>query len=435
MKKTVLCLLIAACGSQAPKTPTAVSAAGARASADAPASVAVTKTGTATTLQPHPKDPASALTTEARPVCGSKAGMRCRAVARLNTSRQLFTGAVPAGLTAADLQLSYNLDADLSTPTATVALVDAFDTPNAEADLGTYRAQFGLPACTHANGCFKKINQDGQDLANQASSQPISNSDWGGEATLDLEMASVGCPTCKILLVESYDDSNPNLYAAVDQAVASGATVVSNSWGDYFERPDEIADDVHFNHPGVAIFIASGDNAYGVGYPDASPYVFSVGGTNLGVGDNGLQEVAWDGTASGCSFYEAKPAWQTDTLCPNRAECDIAAVSDPYTGVAVYYTFPYANADGTFDVQGGWMVFGGTSVASPLVAGIFAATGHGGDTPEIAYAHPDAFYDVTQGSNGICGRGNLCNSAVGWDGPTGVGSPNGTRLAKIPAQR
>ncbi len=433
MKKSALCFFFAAC-STAPSSAPTTNNKDAAAQASPKTTVAKRANGTTASFQPHKKELASALTGDAAPLCSRQAGhRRCRALARLDDSGQVFLGSEPAGLGLSDLQATYDLDPLASSPNAIVALVDAFDAPDAESDLATYRQQFGLPACTHANGCFKKVNQDGQDLHDQASSQPAADPDWTGETTLDIEMASAGCPTCKILLVETYDDSNANLYAGVDAAAKLGATVISNSWGDG-EYVSETDDDVHFNHPGIGVFVASGDNGYGVGYPDTSPYIFSVGGTNVGFGNDGLQQVAWDGTASGCSAYEPKPAWQTDSLCPNRTETDLSAVADPSTGPAVYVTFPFPNSDGSVDVEGGWFVFGGTSVASPLVAAIFASTGHGADQPSVAWNNPSAFTDVTAGSNGDCGKLYLCNAGTGYDGPTGNGTPKGKVLATVPAQ-
>ena len=448
MKRLSLFLVLAACGTSKsiaqPQTTTKTTPTSTTTDVTTPATTTTPVQGTTTPpagaakavsgiFAPHGLDAKNTLTENSLSACGHGAanGIRCNASVRLNASNLAFTGATPAGMTAQDLAQAYNL-AGQGPVQATVALVDLADSPDAESDLGTYRAQFGLPACTHANGCFKKVNQDGQDLADQASSQPVADPNWGGEITLDIEMASVGCPSCKILLVEAYGNSEDDLFIAQDTARKLGATVISNSWGYGGEWPEEVAYDAYFNHPGVATFFSSGDSAYGAQYPATSPYVIAVGGTNLGQSSDGISEVAWDGAGSGCSAYESKPQWQTDSLCPNRAESDISAVADPYTGVAVYYTFPFANGDGTFDVQGGWMVYGGTSVASPLVAAIFAQTGHGADDASTIYNNPSAFYDVTAGSNGECGKYYLCNAGSGYDGPTGVGSPDGAELAKIP---
>ena len=305
--------------------------------------------------------------------------------------------------------------------------------PYIESDLATYRQQYGLPACTHANGCFKKFNQDGQDLYDQASSQPTADPDWGSEITLDLQMASAACPKCSCCSSKPISRTTACTLRK-NVAVSLGATVISNSWGGG-EYPEEADDEEQFfHHPGVATFASTGDGGYGSGFPAMSKYVFAVGGTNLGASDEdrGWTETTWGGAGSGCSAYISKPAWQTDGLCPNRAVADVSAVADPYTGVAVYYMFPYVIDDQGDTVDyGGWMVFGGTSASSPLVASIFALTGHGGETPEFIYDNASIFNDVTAGSNGQCEGAYLCTAMPGYDGPTGNGTPDGTAMAAI----
>src|SRR5438094_4297748 len=162
----------------------------------------------------------------------------------------------------------------------TVAIVDAFDNPNAEADLAVYRAQFGLSECTTANGCFTKVNQDGL-----PSPLPAPNAGWAAEISLDLQMVSATCPNCRILLVESNDNINLNLYTAVNTAVSMGAKFVSNSYGGV-EDPSQLDADAFFSHPGVAITVSSGDSGFGVSYPASSQYVTAVGGTSLNHSSN-----------------------------------------------------------------------------------------------------------------------------------------------------
>ncbi len=315
----------------------------------------------------------------------------------------------PAGFGPADLAAAYNLPAAGSAET--VAIVDAFDNPNAEADLGTYRAQFGLPPCTTANGCFKKIDQRG------GTSYPPPDSGWAGEIALDIDMVSAICPTCKILLVESDDNFTNNLGTAVNQAVTQGAKFVSNSYGGSEGSDEGQDDDAYYHHPGVAVTASSGDDGYGASYPAASPYVTSVGGTSL-VKDTssgrGWSESAWDGAGSGCSAYEAKPSFQQDTGCARRTIADVSAVADPNTGVAVY--------------NGGWHVYGGTSVSAPIIASVYALGGApaGGAEPNsFPYAHTADLNDVTSGDNGTCSPAYLCTAGAGYDGPTGLGTPNG----------
>ena len=340
--------------------------------------------------------------------------MTCFALRRTDVASPLVIGpnATPSGLGPANLISAYKLPA--SSTTTTVAIVDAQDDPNAESDLGQYRTQFGLPACTTANGCFRKVNQNGA-----ASPLPTPDTGWAGEISLDVDMVSAICPTCHILLVEANSASDADLYTAEDYAAAH-ANYVSNSWGGG-EYSGQTTDDSHFNHPGVAITVSSGDSGNGAEYPATSRYVTAVGGTSLRTASNsrGWTETAWSGAGSGCSSFDAKATWQNVTTnCTRRAEADVSAVADPNTGVAVYQTY-----GGT-----GWAVYGGTSASAPIIASVYALAGTPGasDYPaSYPYAHPGNLFDVTSGSNGSCGSPQ-CTAGVGWDGPTGLGTPNGT---------
>ena len=274
-----------------------------------------------------------------------------------------------------------------------------------------YRAQFGLPTCTTANGCFRKVGQTG-------GKTPRANASWSQEISLDLDMASAICPNCHILLVEASSASFANLSAAVDEAARLGATVISNSYGGP-EYSSETSDQSHYNHPGIAITVSSGDGGYGVEFPAASQYVIAVGGTSLKRASTarGFAETVWSGAGSGCSAYIAKPSWQKDTGCARRTVADVSAIADPNTGVAVYDSYAYRGASG-------WMVFGGTSVAAPIIASVYALGSGGPGTAQALYSS-SAFFDVTSGSNGSCGGSYLCTGATGYDGPTGLGTPNG----------
>jgi hypothetical protein len=320
----------------------------------------------------------------------------------------------PGGLGPADLRSAYDIPSIQAG--LTVAIVDAFDNPSAESDLATYRSQFGLPACTSASGCFRKVNQAGA-----SSPLPAADPGWSTEISLDIQMVSAACPSCKILLVEANSSSFGDLGAAEDTAVRLGAAVVSNSFGGG-EYSSETADDVHFNHPGVGIFVSSGDAGFGVSYPAASRYVTAVGGTSLTRASStarGWTEAAWGGAGAGCSAFESKPAWQHDTGCTNRTVSDVSAVADPGTGVAEYDSFG----------SGGWVIMGGTSVASPLVATIYAVTENASNALGFSYyAGTNSVFDVTSGSDGTCSPAYLCNGEVGYDGPTGNGTPDGQSM-------
>jgi hypothetical protein len=172
----------------------------------------------------------------------------------------------------------------------------------------------------------------------------------------------------------------------------------------------------------VAITVSSGDNGYGVEFPASSPHVTAVGGTSLKLNSNGTynSETAWSGAGSGCSSVYGKPSFQggTNTGCANRMVADVSAVADPNTGVAVYA--PY-----TSSTSPAWLVFGGTSVAAPIIAGVYGVNGG-----PFTYGNPysgGALHDVTSGSNGRCRNvpALYCNAGVGYDGPTGLGTPNG----------
>ncbi|MER7148391.1 S53 family peptidase [Streptomyces xanthochromogenes] len=364
-------------------------------------------------------DPASNV----KPLCASQAAgtMHCLALERTDVKqhRGITAEAAPTGFGPADLQKAYNLPADGGSG-QTVAIVDAQDDPNAESDLATYRSQYGLPACTTANGCFKKVDQNG------GTNYPTADSGWAGEISLDVDMVSAVCPQCHILLVEATSANMDDLGAAVNRAVTMGAKFVSNSYGGSEDASDTTADSQYFNHPGVAITVSSGDSGYGVEYPAASQYVTAVGGTSLKQDSStrGWSESVWgtsaggEGAGSGCSAYDPKPSWQKDSGCAKRAVADVSAVADPATGLAVYDSYQ-AN---------GWNVYGGTSASSPIIAGVYALAGApaGGSTPSsFPYAHTGSLNDVTTGANGSCSD-YLCKAGAGYDGPTGLGTPNGT---------
>jgi subtilase family serine protease len=336
----------------------------------------------------------------------------------------------PVGLGPTQIQSAYKL-AGLHASGRTVAIVDAYDDPKAEADLATYRSAYGLPPCTTANGCFKKVNQNGA-----AAPLPKGDYGWAEEISLDLDAVSAACPDCHILLVEANAPDDVSLMTAVDTAVRLGAVAVSNSYGGA-EDATELTSDAHLNHPGVAITASSGDSGYGVSWPAASQYVTAVGGTTLKAAANarGWTETVWSGSGSGCSAFEPKPSWQHDAGCARRTVADVAAVADPATGLGVYDTYNSCGGGSFCDVllsigaaQGldGWAQVGGTSLSSPLIASVYALAGNAVTAASAPYANPGALFDVTSGSNGSCGGTYLCTGKAGYDGPTGLGTPNGT---------
>lgn len=336
----------------------------------------------------------------------------------------------PLGLGPAQIQSAYKLSG-LNAAGRTVAIVDAYDDPKAEADLAVYRQAYGLPSCTTANGCFRKVNQNGA-----ASPLPKGDYGWAEEISLDLDAVSAACPSCHILLVEANAPTDTALMTAVDTAVRMGAVAVSNSYGGA-EDPTILTADQHLNHPGVAITASSGDAGYGVSWPASSQYVTAVGGTTLKQASNprGWTETTWSGAGSGCSQYEPKPSWQHDTGCAKRTVADVSAVADPATGLGVYDTYNNCTVASLCDLLlslglakglNGWAQVGGTSLSSPLIASVYALAGNSVTAGSYPYAHPGALNDVTAGSNGSCGGSYLCTAKAGYDGPTGLGTPNGT---------
>jgi subtilase family serine protease len=324
---------------------------------------------------------------------------------------QVSPNVVPSGYGPNDLRSAYNITAN---GTTTIAIVDAYGYPNAESDLATYRAQYGLPACTTANGCFKKVNQNGVQ-----GSYPATDTGWSQEQALDVDMASAMCSGCKIVLVQATTASYANLATAVRTAAAMpGVTVISNSYGG--SEAGTTSYEASYNQPGKAVTVSTGDSGYGVQFPASSPHVIAVGGTHLVRASNsrGWSETAWSSGGSGCSTVYAKPSFQSDPLCTARMEADVSAVGDPNTGVAVYGP--------TSRTRSGWLVFGGTSVSAPLIGGIYGVTGHTPTGAASIYANTASLNDVTSGTNGSCGGTYFCTAGVGYDGPTGNGTPNGT---------
>jgi hypothetical protein len=320
----------------------------------------------------------------------------------------------PAGYSPANLQSAYGLQSESEGTRQTVAVVVPYDDPTAEADLGIYRSQYGLPPCTTANGCFTKAD---------LSSSPTENAGWAQEAQIDMDVVSAVCPNCHILLVEAPAADLPDLGSAVETAVADGAHVVDFT-PNTPEFSGETSDDSYFDEPGAAIVTPSGDSGYGVSYPAASPYVTAVGGTVLTADSSvarGWTETVWSGTGSGCSAYEPQPSWQAslDTGCTGRMDNDVSAVAasaSSQTPVAYYDSY---DADG-------WGEAGGTVVSASVIAGVYALAGTpaAGSTPaSYPYSHPDLLNAVTSGSNGTCSVTSWCTGGTGYNGPAGEGTP------------
>jgi hypothetical protein len=370
---------------------------------------------------------------------------------------------------------AYGLTGATPPSTQTIALVDAYDDATIVADLEVFDAHFGLPACNEEDKCLRKVNQNGQSTPLPASSGEAERG-WAEEIATDVEVAHGVCPACKLLLVEATSNKNEDLYAAEQTAVSLGANEVSDSWGGEEQEVDYST----FNHPGVVITASAGDEGYldwltgelaeAADYPASSPHVVAVGGTRLKLNaKSGAREAetVWNDGGKNSGFFEGHGAggggcsarfpaltWQQRVVgwstlgCENRrAVADVSADADPYTGVAVYDSTEYKHSKG-------WAMIGGTSVASPIVAAAFALAGgsHGVAYPaqtlyENELSDPASLHDVEVGSNGeclkrvnettgeakctpeeeaqTCSEHAICLARSGYDGPSGVGTPNG----------
>lgn len=428
------------------------------------------------------------------------------------------------GYTPKQVARAYGIDATTKTK-QTVAIVDAFDNPSVRADLNAFDQHYGFPKET--NKSFQVINQSGQ-----ASPLPTPDEGWAGEITLDVQSVRAVCRSCRILLVEADDNTDDNLGAAVNQAVKQGAKIVSNSYGGPETPADPPATIKDYRHKGVAILASTGDdgwydwdNANSGLTSDNEPQVpasyntvVGVGGTSLYLDPDGTRasETAWNGNGpadldgysdvnslgfepgaagSGCShLYHAK-SWQQNVKGYRSLGCgatkrngvDIAAVADEFTGVDVYETFDWCTSPKP-DIcpltaaDNGWATYGGTSLASPLVAGMWALAGgphgvaypaktlyqqykksrsstfdvrvggtgacntqspsacsglvqfliYGGSTGFNPNAGPAGLLDCAWGAGGDAVKSNRaqCYAQPGYDGVSGVGAPKGLKVFK-----
>lgn len=385
---------------------------------------------------------------------------RCFAIVRTDVrydrppEYRAVTGITEAGLAAAastgsygpfgpkQLQQIYDLPSTSAGKGQTVGIVDAFGDPTIASDLAKYRQQFGLPACTIASGCFRVLNQEGK-----PSPLPTPNAGWAGEQSLDVDMASAICPNCKIVLVQGNNNSFTNLGIAVGAAHKAGAAQISNSYG---ALECEIASGEvvcfgkqlkpyahYYNIPKTIVTASSDDDTWfgGPAFPADLGTVIAVGGTSTYPykSTRGWFETAWTGAGSSCSTFVRRPSWVPKgiTKCPGatRAIADVSADADPYTGVLVYETYPYST--------GAFYVYGGTSVASPIIASTYALAGNSTSQNygALLYAPGHSLNDVVIGKNGVPGLENdagqqctpirICAALPGWDGPTGNGTPSG----------
>lgn len=334
---------------------------------------------------------------------------------------------LPSGLSPKQVANAYGVSAVAAQGKGqTIAIVDAYDDPKIEADLAVFNKEFGLPACTTANKCFKKIYAKNK--------KPKTDAGWAGEIALDVEWAHAMAPQAKIILVEAASDSIEDLFQAVEVAAKSGATVVSMSWGTG-EFAEQTTYDSIFTNPNITFTASAGDSGTGTIYPASSPTVLAVGGTTLSVDAYGNYqgETAWSGSGGGLSTVESWPSYQSafPILQSNkmRGVPDVAYNADPETGFSVYSSVP--SDDGT-----GWQVVGGTSAGAPQWAALIAVvnstlpTKLGSSVKRQLYAaakdEANHFNDITSGTNGDCGY--YCTAQEGYDYVTGLGSPEFANL-------
>ena len=329
----------------------------------------------------------------------------------------------------------------------TIALVDAYDDPNATADLQAFDSTFGLPDPPR----FQQVNQEGQNALPSTDPSGRGPRSWEVEESLDIEWAHVIAPRAALVLVEADSDNLPDLFAAVSTAAGlPGVVAVSMSFVSG-ESSDEASSDSTFTtppgHNGVTFLAASGDSGSPGGYPAFSVNVVAVGGTSIQLGPGGAygSETAWSGSGGGTSSADAggspiepEPPYQQSVQSSGARQIpDVSMDADPISGVPVLDSYD-------FGASAPWAKFGGTSLATPMWAALIAIADQGrasagmpsldGPTQTLPrlYALPGSdFHDVTSGSNGDYSAG------PGYDEVTGIGSPvanllvNG--LAGVPA--
>ncbi len=367
----------------------------------------------ATVPQAGAVQPSSTLHPSTVRVCAARPApgfATCLAIAVAGPEGRIAMSSRPlaAAFTPTDIQSAYNLTG-LKSGGRTVAIIDAYGYPTLESDLALYRSTYGLPKCTTGNGCLTIMNQNG------GSKPPDTNSGWDVEQALDVDAVSAACPDCHILVVQAKNASLYNLGAAVNRAaIQKGVVAISNSYTARKDRHKNTA----YNHRGIAITAATGDSGYqGGAYPADDLHVVAVGGTSVTKSGSTYTEAAWSGAGSGCAADMKVPHWQVgvDTTCSTRAMSDVAAAADPNLGGL------------SIVLNGHFEQVGGTSEATPLIAAVFALSGNTHRYPaRNLYENPQFLNDITSGSNGSCGS-PLCDAGAGWDGPTGMGTPNGVK--------
>jgi hypothetical protein len=397
------------------------------------ATLAGLSAGPASAAVGHPATPSAAAVTAAavRPPCTVARAhtQQCflsyrpqTAVNRAIAQHRRGPATHPKGWSPRALESAYRLPVQRRSG-ATVAVSIPYNTPRLARFLSVYREHYGLPPCTTASGCFRQVNQLGH-----ASPLPVSskNSGWDLEATLDVSMISVACPSCHIVVVEANSAEDTSLARTEGTAARLGAEVISNSYGGR-ENGFALAHRRAYTQPGHTIVASAGDLGFtAASFPADMANVVAVGGTTLtrSHSPRGWRETTWNDPigagGSGCSAYVRKPSWQHDRHCPGRTVADVSAVA---TNVPIFEAS-----------YGGWVTVEGTSISAPLIAGIYGLAGDGGQAgPRDLYQHTGSLFDVTRGNNAFfgsarvsCGDDYLCVARTGYDAPTGLGTPDGT---------
>lgn len=333
-------------------------------------------------------------------------------------------GTAPRGETPSSIASVYSLTNLNAAGTGVIVIVDAFDYPTALDDFNVFARQFGLP---------QELSTNPRDFSNQvfqvvyaANRKPRANCGWAQEAALDIEWAHAMAPNAKIVLVEAASNSFANLFQAVDVASKiANAQEVSMSWGGS-EFSSEAGYDGHFTQGGIVYFAASGDTGGATIYPGVSPNVVAAGGTriNRDAAGNFMNETGWSGSGGGPSKYESRPGYQDiiqTIVGSKRGVPDYSFDADPSTGVSVYDSTACSG-------NSGWLVFGGTSVSSPSLAGIVNSAGSNtSSADELSLLYQSV------GNNGLTinsanfrdtlgGTAGSFNAKTGWDFVTGIGS-------------
>jgi subtilase family serine protease len=407
----------------------------------------------------------------------------------------------PCGYTPQQVKSAYGLGSTTLDGTGTtVAVIDAYADPTIAADVNQWSTNRGIP--TFKGAQFKQVVAPG--TYNKPESKKQDPQGWSGEETLDVEAVHGMAPGATVVYVgapNSFQDLDAALNHVVDNHLAD---IVTNSYGfstealhPGFIKPyeDTIMQGVA---EGIGIYFSSGDNGdesattgyKTVDWPASSPYVTAVGGTSIGIDANGARsfEVGWGTTSNswnatagtwngptpgtwiyggggGVSTLFAEPPYQANAGVASptggRVVPDIAAIADPNTGFLIGQTQTFPDGTAKYSEYR----IGGTSLSSPITAGIMALANQAAGGPlgfinpliyGVYSTSPSAFYDVTSPAtppatvrvnnvNGVDASAGVSYSlrtfnqtqslvaAPGYDDVTGVGTPTAALISALAA--